>query len=89
MPKAVFHDQGVGLFRSPSARLVRASRVAGHENWLDNRPGGLNGVLAGEERTVAGHGVTQKPLVGRFLSRLFFNQVEFFLIANELRSGAV
>ena len=58
--------------------------MVGLEDRLDHRPGGLNRVLTGEERSVAGHGVAQEPLVGRFLSRLFFDQVEFSLVADEL-----
>ena len=59
------------------------------EDWIDHRPGGLDRVLAGEERSVAGHGVAQEPLVGRFLSRLFFDQIEFSLIADELLACAL
>ena len=51
---------------------------------LDHRPGGLNRVLTSEERAVASHGVAQQPLVGRFLSRLFFEQIKLSLVANEL-----
>jgi len=44
----------------------------GLKHWIDHRPCGLNRVLTGKERSIAGHGVAQKPLVRRFLSRLFF-----------------
>ena len=54
------------------------------EDGLDHGPGGLDGVLAGEERAVTGHGVAQEPLVGRFLAGLFFDEVEFSLVADEL-----
>ena len=54
------------------------------KDWVDYRPGSLNRVLAGEQRSVADHGVGQKPLVGRFLPALFFEQVELPLIADEL-----
>ena len=57
------------------------------QDWIDHRPGGLDCVLAGEERAIAGHGVAQKPLVGRFLSRSFFEQVELSLLADELLPG--
>jgi hypothetical protein len=43
---------------------------------VDHRPGGLNRVLAGEERAIAGQGVTQQPFVGCFLPRLFFQQTQ-------------
>ena len=59
------------------------------QDRVDHRPGGLNRVLTGEERAVAGHGVAQKPLVGRFLSRLFINQVELALVADELLACAL
>ena len=58
--------------------------MVGLKDWIDHRPGGLNCVLTGEERSIAGHGVAQKPLVGRFLSRLFFRQVELSLLPDEL-----
>jgi hypothetical protein len=44
------------------------------EDRIDHGPGGFNCVFAREERAVAGHGVAQKPLVGRFLSRLFLDR---------------
>ena len=50
-------------------RLIGANAVVCFQDWIDHRPGGLHCVLAGEERSIAGHGVAQKPLVGRFLSR--------------------
>ena len=56
----------------------------GFNDWVDHRPGSLNRVLTGEERPVADHGVAQKPLVGRILSRPFFEQVELSLVADEL-----
>ena len=53
------------------------------KDWIDHRPSGLDRVLTGEERSIADHGVAQKPLVGRFLSRLFFEQVELSLLPDE------
>ena len=38
---------------------------------LDDSPGRLDRILTGEYRSIAGHGICQKPLVGRFLSRIF------------------
>jgi hypothetical protein len=52
--------------------------VVGFKNRIDHRPGGLNRILAGEECPVAGHGITQEPLVGGFLSLLFIQQVVAF-----------
>jgi hypothetical protein len=54
------------------------------KHWIDHRPGGLNRVLTGEERSISRHGVAQKPLIGCFLPRLFFGQVEFALVTDEL-----
>ncbi len=54
------------------------------EDWIDHRPRGLDRVLTGEERSIAVHRVAQKPLVGHFLSRLFFEQVELSLLTDEL-----
>ena len=59
------------------------------KDWIDHRPGGLNRVLTGEKRAVAGHGVAQEPLVGRFLARLFIEQVKLALVADELLAGAL
>jgi len=58
--------------------------VVGLKDWIDHRPGGLDRVFTGEERSIAGHGVAQKPLVGRFLYRRLFEQVEFSLVPDEL-----
>ena len=41
-------------------------------------------MVTGKERAVAGHGVAQEPLVGRFLARLLFDQVKFTLVADKL-----
>ena len=87
VPTAVRSDDRVSLFRPPTAALVGASPVVRFKDRLDHRPGGLDRVLAGEERSIAGHGVAQKPLVGRFLSRLFFEQVELSLVPDKLLPG--
>jgi hypothetical protein len=56
---------------------------------VDHCPGGFNRILTGEERAIASHGISQKPLVRRFLSRLLFNQVELSLVADELLPSAL
>lgn len=56
------------------------------EDWIDYCPGGFERVFTREERSVTGHGVAQKPFVGRFFSRLFFGQVKLSLLADELFS---
>jgi hypothetical protein len=38
------------------------------QDWIDHDPRGLNRVFTREERAVAGHGVVEKPLVGRFVT---------------------
>ena len=82
-------NASIGLFRSPTAALVGTNAVVFLKNGIDHRPGGFDRILAGEERTVAGHRVTEEPLVGGFLSRLFFSQIEFSLIADEFLSRAL
>ena len=56
---------------------------------VDYRPGGLNRVFTGEQRAIAGHRVGQKPLVGRLLSGLLFEQVELSLVADEVLASAL
>jgi len=89
VPASVRCDERVSLFRTPAARLVAKRAGVGIKDWIDHRPGGLNRVLAGEECAIAGHGVTQQPLAGCFLPRLFFQQVELALVADELLAGAL
>ena len=86
VPTAVRSDDRVSLFRPPTAALVGANPVVGLKDWIDHRPGGLNRVFTGEERSIAGHGVPQEPRVGRFLCRPFFEQVELSLVPDELLS---
>ena len=99
------HQDGspdIGLCQPPSAAmsasacfgpqlpaLVRANPVMVLKDRINHRPGGLDRVLAGEERSVAGHRVAQQPLVGRFLSRLFIQQVELALVADEFLARAL
>ena len=54
------------------------------EDGIDHRPSGLNCILTGEERSVAGHGVAQESFIGRLFSRFLFDQVELALVADEL-----
>ena len=60
--------------------------MVGIKNWLNHRPSGLNCFLTSEECAVAGHGIAQQPLIGRFFTRLLFDQIEFSLVAEELLS---
>ena len=56
----------------------------GLEDRIDNYPRGLNRIFAREERTVAGHGVAKKPLVGGLVARPFFRQVKLLLLSDKL-----
>src|ERR1700691_5387843 len=69
--------------------LVGESSMVFHKDGIDDCPGGFNRIFTGEERTIASHGVAQKPLIRCFLPRLFFGQVEFALVADELFSCAL
>jgi len=89
MPTSVCRNQRISLFRPPAAGLVGVNPVVLFEDRIDHRPGGLNRILAGKKRAIAGHGGTQQPLVGRFLSRLFIQQVELALVADELLASAL
>ena len=60
--------------------------MVGPKNWIDHRPRGLNRVFARKERSIADHGVAQKPLVGRLLSRLIFEEIELALFPDEILS---
>src|SRR6266540_188120 len=53
---------------TPSARLVFFDRSETAEYRVDHAPRRLDNVVAGEERGVAANGITQQPLVGRFLA---------------------
>jgi hypothetical protein len=72
MPAAVRGDDRIRLFRTPAAALVRTNPVMGFEDWIDHRPSSFHRIFPCEERAVAGHGIAQKSLVGRFLSRPLF-----------------
>src|SRR5579862_365978 len=72
VPTAVGGDDGVSLFRAPATALVGANPMVGFKDGIDHRPSGLNRIFTGEERAIAVHGVTQKPVVGQFLIRGFF-----------------
>src|ERR1035437_10638520 len=84
VPAAVCGDERVSRFRPPAAALVGAHRLVGLQDWIDHRPGGLNRILTGKERSVADHGIAQKALIGRILSRLLVKQVKLSLVADEL-----
>ena len=59
------------------------------EDGLLHRPGRFDRFLAREKSPVADHCVAQEPLVGRLLSRLFFGQVGFSLVADEILPGSL
>ena len=51
---------------------------------IDHGPSRLDSVLAGEERVVARHGVTQQPVVRCVLGQLPLHQAELLLVSDEL-----
>ncbi len=59
------------------------------EDPVDHRPSSLHSVLAGEECSIADHGVAQKSLVRRLFSGPFINQVELSLLASKLLARAL
>jgi hypothetical protein len=59
------------------------------KDWIDHHPGSLNRILTGEERSIADHGVAQKPLIGGFCPWLFFGQIELSLVPDELLPSAL
>src|SRR5215213_8842706 len=67
---------------APSARVSRQHRV-------NHCPSRLDRVLAAKERAVTCHCISQKPLVGRLLARLFLNQKEILLFAHKFLSFAL
>jgi hypothetical protein len=52
------------------------------ENGLDNRPSGLDGVLASEQRPVTRQSISEKAFVGLLLVRLRVKQQELALVAD-------
>jgi hypothetical protein len=54
------------------------------QNGLDDRPGSLDGLLAGEQRPVTRQGVCEEAFVGLLLVRLTIEQRELTLVAGEL-----
>src|SRR5664280_3803 len=87
VPTAVRSDNHVSLFRPPTSTPVGTSLVVPLKDWVNYRPGGFHRVLTSEECSIAAQGVAQEPLVGRFLPRLFLEQVEFSLLPDELLPG--
>jgi hypothetical protein len=70
-------------FGPPAMRPIRANPMMCFQGRIDYRPSGLDCVLTGEERSIADHGVAEKPLVGSFLSWLVLE----FLIAKSKIEG--
>src|SRR6476646_2071574 len=63
VPAAHALDELVGFLRPPRAGLVLVHRAGAVNDRVNDGPGGLDDVLAGEERGVAEHRVAQQPLV--------------------------
>jgi hypothetical protein len=62
VPATVRRDKRV-RFGPPVPGLVGTAATVGLQDSIDRRPCGLDRVLPGEERSVAGHGIRQEPLV--------------------------
>ena len=54
MPASVCRNERIRLFWPPATGLVGVGPVVSFKDRIDRRPGGLNRVLTGEERAVAG-----------------------------------
>src|SRR5262249_27628072 len=63
IPAAHALDELVGFLRPPRAGLVLVHRAGAMNDRVNDGPGGLDDVLAGEERGVAEHPVAEPPLV--------------------------
>src|SRR5664279_5387603 len=84
MPAAVSSDDRVSVLRPPAVPFVEDSAVMGLENRIDDHPRCLNCIFTRKECAVAGHGVAKKPLVGRFLSRLFIRKIKLSLLSDKI-----
>src|SRR5436309_2654653 len=69
VPAAVRRDERVSFFGPPGAGLVWTNPRMSLEDAIDRGPRGLHCVLAREQCPIAGHGIAEQPLVGRFFSR--------------------
>jgi len=85
-PAAIWSDDRFSLFWTPAAALVWANLGVVFQDRIDDRPGSFHGILTCEKRSIAGHGIAQKPLVGRFVFRTLFQQVGLSLFPDELIS---
>lgn len=83
-PATVCRDQRVRFLPPPAAALVYRRQAMLLQHGINRRPGSLHGVLAGEERCIAGHRVAQKPRIARLLNRLFIDKVKLSLVADKL-----
>src|SRR5262245_66456399 len=61
IPAAHALDELVGFLRPPRAGLVLVHRAGAMNDRVNDGPGGLDNVLAGEERGVAEHRVAEQP----------------------------
>src|ERR1700722_15514228 len=82
VPTPVCSDQRISLLRSPGPRFVSAHPMMVLENLIDHLPGGFDRIFARKKASIALHRVTQKPLVRRLLSRLFFQKKKLSLLSD-------
>src|SRR6185436_747953 len=87
VPAAVGGDQGVRFFRSPAPAPVWPHAMMLRQDRIDRGPGRLDGVFTRKQRAIADHRVAQESLVRFLFARLFVDQVELSLHADELLAG--
>jgi hypothetical protein len=63
--------------------------VVGGEDGIDDRPGSLDRVLAGEQCAVDSHRVAEEPFVRGLFVGLGIEQQQLTLITEELLTGAL
>ncbi len=69
MPTLPRPKQLVSLFRPPRTALIHASLTMLLQHWIDHCPSSFNRILPSKQRSIPGHRIAQKPLIGRLLPR--------------------
>jgi hypothetical protein len=83
----VARDDALGLGRTPGAGLVGVDRRDVAENGIDDRPGGLDAVLSGEQGGLAHHRVGDQPFIGLHLLRVLMAEGELDVFAHHGLAG--
>ena len=87
VPVPVWCDERVRLRRTPASGSVGMSSVVPVQDLIDDRPRGLDAVLAGEQGAIASERVTKESLVRLFLTWLRVEERELSLVTHELLAG--